>query len=227
MLVMHGAFDVGMHNKRLTLFINNTSAPYMAPEPTRASRSACITVDKIQCTTAVAKGVSPVVPVWRLLQLCAVLLSYVLIIVTDYIGPPRVHGSKLAILFVMGCPSLVLFLQLQDVWSHAAVTVVGAHFVVTLSFLADSQRFERETVSLTTLCALAAVLVSLATCHRPADMTACMLSTCAGAYVGALLILALLQWTDVLDAMTLLTLQQLYVFMTLLLAGLVRGPAHC
>jgi len=62
---------------------------------------------------------------------------------------------------------------------------------------------------------------------RPPSMTACVLVTCAAAYSGALLALAALQATGMLDEMTLLVLQQLFVFMTLLLAGLVQCPGYC
>jgi len=225
--MMHSAFDVGMHNKRLTLFTSSACTPYVAPEPTRANRSTLATADKTLSQTAAVQIVLPRMLCWRMCTLGCVLLSYVMLILSDYIGPPRTHGTKLNMIVMIGSPSLLLNMQLRGVRSHAAVAVLCAHLLVTLSFLADSHRFERETVCLTTLCALACILMTLAASHRPADMTACMLCMCAGAYLGALLILALLQLVDVLDTMTLLTLQQLYVFMTLLLGGLVRGPAHC
>jgi len=88
---MHGAFDVGLHNKRLALF----------PAP-RAFAAAAAEAEGARRPEASAAPAPEAPGKWRpprlaRLRWAGLPLLYVLLIASDYAGPPRVHGSKLAV----------------------------------------------------------------------------------------------------------------------------------
>ena len=99
--------------------------------------------------------------------------------------------------------------------------------MVTLEFVCDAQRFAHEVLSVATLFALTEVLLVHAARSWPVNMSDGQLVLCAGAYAGAVLALALLQGARVLDVVTLLAMQQVFVLTTLLVAGQLRSSAHC
>ena len=230
---MHVAFDVGMHNKRLAVFSAPRGSSVVVTEALRTPRagpedkpSAAEDKPGASAVDAARRGSQ-----WRLLWLAGqswawLPLAYALLVASDYAGPPRTHGSRLALGIVAGGPSMLLLLQARGVRMPCLLSVVFAHLLVTLCFAADARRFERDVIAATTLAALAGTLLTHAAFARPADMTWCVFGPSAGLYVGALVVLTLLQWAGATDRMTLLSLQQLYVFMTLLLAGLIVRPAH-
>jgi len=228
---MHVAFDVGLHNKRLAIFPAPRGLLCVDTEAVRAPRAGPEQADDKPGVAANIVGISRRGSQWQLLcpprRFWAWLpLAYVVVIASDYVGPPRTHGSKIAVGIVLGGPGVLLLMHMRGVRTPGLQAVVLAHLLVTLSFVADAQRFERETIAVTTLAALAGALVTHAAMALPSDMTSCVVAGCAGLYLGALVVLALLQWASAVDRMTLLMLQQLYVFMTLLLAGLTVRPAH-
>ena len=226
---MHVAFDVGMHNKRLAVFSAPRRSPAAVTEAVRTPRA-----DPQQAEDKTTASIAGAARRWahlRQLWLAGLSwawlpLAYVVLIASDYAGSPRTHGSKLALGIVAGGQSLLLLLQMRGERLPCLLSVVLAHLVVTLSFVADARRFECDVIADTTLAALAGTLVTYAAMARPADMTSCVFASCAGLYVGALVTVTLLQQAIAVDRMTLLTLQELYVFMTLLLAGLLARPAH-
>ena len=226
---MHVAFDVGMHNKRLAVFSAPRGSPAAVTEAVRTQRDdASLAEDKMTASSeGTARRGAQVRQLWRAGLCWAWLpLAYLVLIASDWVGPPRTHGSKLALGIVVGGPSVLLLLQVREERLPCLLAVVLAHLVVTLSFVADARRFERDVIADTTMAALAGTLVTYAVIARPADMTACVLAAGAGLYVGALATVMLLQRAGAVDRMTLLTLQELYVFTTLLLAGLLARSAH-
>ena len=230
---MHVAFDVGMHNKRLAVFSAPRGSSVVVMEVVRTPRAG----PEDKPSAAEDKPSASIVSTsrrcsqWRLLWLAGLSwawlpLAYVILVASDYVGPPRTHSSRLALVIVAGGPSILLLLQMRGMRFPCLLSVVFAHLLVTLCFAADARRFERDIIPVTTLAALAGTLVTHATIARPADMTWCVFGSSAGLYVGALVVMTLLQWAGATDRMTLLSLQQLYVFMTLLLAGLIVRLAH-
>jgi len=226
---MQGAFDVGMQNKRLTLYGIKVLAVQVFHELEKPVRT-----DKAVKPEHFAKGAKHATPERvepalraRDLAWMSAILVYIVLVLRDYLGSPRIHGSKLAVLVLVCAPGVMLMLHLTAAPTQTMAVVTTAHLAVALEFMWDTQRFHRNTVSFVTLWACAAVFVCHAAGSRPADMTWQCHVMCSAIYVGTCLTLALLQGTVVLDSMTLLTLQQLFVVMTLLLVSLVRCPAHC
>jgi len=218
---MHGAFDVGMQNKRLSLFAIKVAAvevfePVKPEKPDRPLR--------------LAKSVKPANPervetpvrARDVAWICTILF-YIALVLSDYLGAPRIHGSKLAVLVLVCTPTLNLILHVTGAPTPTLAAVTAAHLAVALEFMWDARRFHRDTVSLVTLWAVAAVFIFHAAGSRPADMTWRCHVMCSAIYVGTCLTLG----TAVLDSMTLLTLHQLFLVVTLLLASLVHSPAHC
>ena len=152
-------------------------------------------------------------------------LAYVLLVASDYAGPPRVHGTKLALAIVAGGPSALMVLQTRGARMPSQLAVVLGHLLVTASFAADARRFQRDLVALSTLAAIAGVLVAQAAAGQSAGVPPGALGVCVGVCAGAPALLALAQLAGAVDRMTLLTLQQFYVFTALLLAGLAQRAA--
>ena len=255
--MMHGAFDVGMQNKRLTLFSMKCSPAHGCEPPAKP--------DKPLKSERCERPERPERPEWperperadkpppcskngrpvlgsenggthslyeavlrsRHAPSMAALALYICLVASDYMGPARRHGSKLAAILVVCTPVVNLLLLVRGAPMPIMAAVTAAHVCVALDFMRDAGRFHRETVSPVIVCCLAAVFMLHASGTCPADMTRCCLFMCAGLYSGTCLALALLQGSAVLDTMTLLTLQQLFIIMTLLLVGLVRSPARC
>ena len=211
---MHVAFDVGLHNKRLALFPGMRGSPAVAPEAEPAPRAAPAPPDEKTRPPRLATMRWAVLP-----------LAYVLLVASDYAGPPRVHGTKLALAIVAGGPSALLLLQTRGVRLPSQVAVVLGHLLVTASFAADARRFQRDLVALSTLAAFAGVLVAQAAAGQSAGVPPGALGVCVGVCAGAPALLALVQWAGAVDRMTLLTLQQFYVFTTLVLMGLAQRAA--
>jgi len=217
---MHSAFDVGMHNKRLSLALSSPKPP-LREEPRLHVKDAreAREIPPIAAPPLLRPGRAAVLGV----------AAYALVVAGDYVlagfAPPS-HGSTVAVLVATGGPWLLLGQHLSRAPTALVPATAAALFVVTSEFVWDAKRFVRAELSAATLCSLAAVLLVHAAGARPADMTCGQHALCAGAYAGALAVLVLLQGARALDAATLLALQQLFVIMTLLLAGLVRSPAH-
>ena len=221
---MHGAFDVGLHNKRLALF----------PAP-RVFAAAAAEAEGARRPEASAAPAPEAPAKWRpprlaRLRWAGLPLLYVLLIASDYAGPPRVHGSKLAVALVAGGPSALLGLQRHGARLPCLLAVVLAHLVVTAGFVADARRLERDLVAASTLGAVGLVLFAHAAGAELAGagargVDAWRLGGWAGACAGAPALLAALQGAGAVDRMTLLTLQQLWVVTALLLAGLAPRPA--
>jgi hypothetical protein len=226
---MQGAFDVGMQNKRLTLYGIKAAAVHVFHEldkPTRAEK-----VSKPDLFTKGAKhgNAETAEPAHRarFLAWIGALVVYIVLVLSDYVGSPRMHGSKLAVLLLVCTPGVMLILHVCTAPTQTMAVVAMAHLAVALDLMGDTERLRRDTVSMVTLWACAAVFMSHAVGARPVDMAWQCQVMCCALYMGTCVALALLQATAVLDSMTLLTLQQLFLVMTLLLASLVRYPAHC
>jgi len=218
---MHSAFDVGMHNKRLSLALLSPKPP-LREEPR-------LYIKEVREAREIPPAAAP--PLRRPGRAAVLgVAAYALVVAGDYVragfAPPS-HGSTVAVLVATGGPWLLLGQHLSRAPTALLAATAAALFVVTSEFVWDAQRFVRAELSAATLCSLAAVLLVHAAGARPADMSCGQHAMCAGAYAGALAVLVLLQGVRALDAATLLALQQLFVVMTLLLAGLVRSPAHC
>jgi len=211
---MHVAFDVGLHNKRLALFPGMRGSPAVAPEAEPAPRAAPAPPDEKTRPPRLATMRWAVLP-----------LAYVLLVASDYAGPPRVHGTKLALAIVAGGPSALLLLQTRGARLLSQVAVVLGHLLVTASFAADARRFQRDLVALPTLAACSGVLLALGASGPAAGAPPGALGACVGACAAAPALLALAQWAGAVDRLALLTLQQLFVFTALLLAGLAQRAA--
>jgi len=225
---MHRTFDVGLHNKRLALF----PAPRgCAAEPEGARRLEAGAASVPAARDEPEKG-----RMVRLAKLRAAGLPvlYLLLVASNYVGPPRVHGSKLAVVLVAGGPTALLVLQARGERLPCLLAVVLAHLVVTACFVADARRLQRDLVAVPTLGALGAGLFALAAGGVAAGGNAAGAGCSAAAWrrgglaavsAGAPALLAALQGTGAVDRMTLLTLQQLFVLTALVLAGLAPRPA--
>jgi len=245
---MHGAFDVGMQNKRLTLFALKSSPENLCEPPAKSDKPLKSErgerperPERADKPPASSKNGRPTlggdngaphslyetVLRSRNAAWAVALALYLCLIASDYVGPARRHGSKLSSLLVVCTPVVNLLLLVRGAPTLIMAAVTAAHVSVALDFMWDAGRFHRETVSPVIVCSLAAVFMLHASGTCPADMTRCCHCMCAGLYAGTCLALALLQGSAVLDNMTLLTLQQLFIIMTLLLVGLVRSPARC
>ena len=220
---MHDAFDVGMQNKRLTLFATKVAATEVCDQLDKPDKP----VKPVKPEKpAKPERLEPAVRARDVAWICAILL-YIALVFSDYLGAPRNHGSKLAVLVLVGTPALNLVLHVRGAPTPTIAAVTAAHLAVALEFMWDAHRFHRNVVSVVTMWAAAATFAFHASGSRPADMSWQCHVVCSALYVGTFLTLAFLQGTAVLDSMTLLSLQQLFLLMTLLLAGLVHSPAHC
>ena len=226
---MQGAFDVGMQNKRLTLYGMKAAAVHVFHELDKPVRTEKVTKPDLftkGAKHAIAETAEPAHRA-RYLAWIGALGVYIVLVLSDYVGSPRMHGSKLAVLLLVCTPGVLVILHVSAAPTQTMAVLATAHLAVALDLMGDKERFHRDTVSMVTLWACAAVFMSHAVSARPADMKSQCQVMCCALYMGTCFALALLQATAVLDSMTLLTLQQLFLVMTLLLASLVRYPAHC
>jgi len=171
---MHGAFDVSLHNKRFALFPaprGCAAAPAergcaAAPEGARRLEAGAASVPAARDEPEKGR-------MGRLAKLRAAGLPvlYLLLVASDYVGPPRVHGSKLAVVLVAGGPTALLVLQARGERLPCLLAVVLAHLVVTACFVADARRLQRDLVAVPTLGALGAGLFALAAGGVAADPT--------------------------------------------------------
>jgi len=209
---MHGAFDVGMQNKRLTLFVDKTghpSGPAVRPGPAHSSPVS-------------AKHAAPE-PVGPLLVLGAL---YLCLCLSDYFVLPSAHGTKVALAVVAGTPLLLTLMHVHQYSSQSLVAVAAAHMLVTLVFAGDPMRLHQELVAPSTL-----LLAVAATGHhlwqrRHAAGSPCLLYASGALYVVTLAVLLLVGACEVLPVRVLLPLQQAFLLMSLMLLVVQRSSAR-
>jgi len=195
---MHSAFDVSMHNKRLTLCAVKGREPRLEPHLETPGASPGAAPGARQARGARARAARDCVSRAAAHQRVADSAAGVRAAGGERLRQRAVHARPAPVLVVVGSPPLLLLFHVCGAHTQRLAALTGAHLLVTAGFLADARRFERQLVSSTTLVALAAVLMAS---PRPTSMTACVLTTCAATYCGALLALAALQVIGMLDVM--------------------------
>ena len=131
-MTMHGAFDVGMHNMRLTLCaVKGREPPRPEPRPELPKHEEPARVYTPPREMVWARR--PLAATWL-----AALLAYMLLVASDHGSGPRTHGSTLAVLVVVSCPPLLLLLHVCGAHTQRLAALTGAHLLVTAGFLADA-----------------------------------------------------------------------------------------
>jgi hypothetical protein len=212
---MHGAFDVGLQNKRLTLFADKLGAG-------RHDTPAAGRHDK-----PMKGGVGPPEPPHEasasavsVARWATVFAVYLALVVSDYLVLPSAHGAKLALAIITGTPLVLLHMHLQRDATEAVAAVTAAHLVVTVQFAADPERMRRELVPVSTM-----LLVAAGVCQhgwRRRHLTDSLAVMCAGgaAYVLALAVLVATQALELMAGRILLPLQQAFVLLSVAVVAL-------
>lgn len=206
---MHGAFDVGLQNKRLTLF-----ADKMVPsKEDRHKKTGAAPPEPPHDAPAQGAGVS--VARWA-----SVFAAYLALCVSDYFVLPSMHGTKLGLAIIAGTPLVLLHMHLHRDATEAVAAVTAAHLVVTVHFAADPERLRRDLVPVSTV-----LLVAAGVCQhgwRRRHLTDSLWVVCAGGavYVLALVVLVVTQALELMAARMLLPLQQAFVLLSVAVVAL-------
>jgi len=187
---MHGAFDVGMQNKRLTLFVDktgHTSDPAVRLAPAHNS--------PVSTKHAAPEPIGP----WLVLS-----ALYFCLCLGDYFVLPSAHGTKVALAVVAGSPLVLTLMHVHQYSSQSLVAVTTAHMMVTLVFACDPMRLHQELVAPSKL-----LLAVAGTSHHLWQRRHAAGSPCLLYASGALYVLTL----AVLPVRVLLPLQQAFLLM--------------
>ena len=131
---MHGVFDVGMQNKRLTLFVDkagHTNGPAVRPAPAHNS--------PVSVRHAAPEPIGP----WLVLG-----ALYFCLCLSDYFALPSAHGTKVALTVVAGTPLVLTLMHVHQYSLQSLVAATTVHMLETLVFAGNPMRLHQELVAL-------------------------------------------------------------------------------
>lgn len=202
---MHGAFDVGLQNKRLVMFADK---PVFMDKPKDALPQDNPKED--------AEKREP--RTWTVTRWIALFFAYLALILSDYFVLPSLHGTKVALVVLTSTPLVLTYMHVQRDATEYMVAVTGAHFVVCVLFLADQQRLHRALIDPVTMVLVVAGVCAYSWKKRrpdPADATCFVHSGVV--YLVALAVLVVVQTVDLLPGHVVLLLQQTFVCLSIVL----------